>query len=161
MTVGVRRYGRWACLLSVLVFAEVGCGGGGGPSGPKLAPAKGVVNYNSKPLSSATVMFIPPKGNPGMDMSDEQGKFVITTGGRPGVAVGKCKVVVTKTATAAEGFNPNMTPKDMEDMIKAGKSFDPPKNPIPTRYGSETTTTLEADVTENAESNAFEFNLVD
>lgn len=161
MRVNFRPLDRWICLLVVFLFVDVGCGGGSGPAGPKLAPAKGVINYNGRPVNAATVLFSPSKGNPGMGMTDDQGKFAITTGGRPGVAIGKCKVVVSKPTSAADGVNPNMTPKDMEDMIKAGKSFEPPKDPIPPRYGSDKTTPLEADISENGESNVFEFNLVD
>ena len=54
-----------------------------------------------------------------------------------------------------------MTPKDMEDMIKAGKSLAPAKDPIPTRYATEKTSPLEADIAADGEANVFEFNLVD
>jgi hypothetical protein len=54
-----------------------------------------------------------------------------------------------------------MTPKDMEEMIKAGKSLAPAKDPIPTRYATEKTSPLEAEISSDGESNVFEFNLVD
>ena len=92
----------------------------------------------------------------------ERGKcaIVITTGGRAGAELGKCKVMVSKPAAGA-GARPDMTPKDMEEMIKAGKSLAPAKDPIPTRYATEKTSPLEAEISTDGESNVFEFNLVD
>jgi hypothetical protein len=150
---------RWKWIVGLLLLAAVGCGSEGTPP-RKLAPTRGVVKYKGQPIGGATVLFSPANGTPGNGMTDDAGNFVITTGGRPGAELGKCKVMVSKPAGGA-GVRPDMTPKDMEEMIKAGKSLAPAKDPIPTRYASEKTSPLEADIAADGESNVFEFNLVD
>lgn len=150
---------HWKLIVGLLLMAAVGCGAEGTPA-RKLAAAKGVVKYKGQPISGATVLFSPASGTPGNGMTDDAGNFVITTGGRAGAELGKSKVMISKPASGA-GVRPDMTPKDMEDMIKAGKSLAPAKDPIPTRYATEKTSPLEADITEDGESNVFEFNLVD
>jgi hypothetical protein len=150
---------HWKCIVGLLLVAAVGCGSGGTP--PRtLAPTKGVVKYKGEPVAGATVLFSPAVGTPGNGMTDDAGNFVITTGGRPGAEIGKAKVMISKPASGS-GVRPDMTPKDMEEMVKAGKSLAPAKDPIPTRYAAEKTSPLEADVAPEGESNVFEFNLVD
>lgn len=151
MTVGV----------SLLSFTA-GCSSEGDKSASKLAAAKGVVKYNGKPVAGANVLFSPKEGSPAMGMTDKDGNFTVTTGGRPGAEIGKFKVVVSKQQSI-EGGKPveQMKPEDMERMIREGKSLTPPKPEFPTRYTSLDTTTLEADVAADAASNVFEFNLVD
>ena len=150
---------HWKLIVGLLLFAAVGCGSGGTP--PRtLAAARGVVKYKGQPIAGATVLFSPAVGTPGNGMTDDAGNFVITTGGRPGAEIGKCKVMISKPASGS-GVRPDMTPKDMEEMIKAGKSLAPAKDPIPARYAAEKTSPLEADIAVDGESNVFEFNLVD
>jgi hypothetical protein len=150
---------HWKWIVGLFLVAAVGCGAEGTPA-RKLAPAKGVVKYKGEPIGGATVLFSPAEGTPGNGMTDDAGNFVITTGGRAGAELGKCKVMVSKPAAGA-GARPDMTPKDMEEMIKAGKSLAPAKDPIPTRYATEKTSPLEAEISTDGESNVFEFNLVD
>ncbi len=150
---------QWNWVVGLLLLTAVGCGSAGPPP-RKLVATKGVIKYKGQPVAGATVLFSPADGNPGTGMTDDGGNFVITTGGRPGVALGKCKVMVSKPASGS-GVRPDMTPKDMEDMIQAGKSLVPAKDPIPARYAIEKTTPLEADIAADGASNVFEFNLVD
>jgi len=150
---------QWKWVVGLLLLTAVGCGTAGPPP-RKLAPTKGVVKYNGQPIAGATVLFSPSDGSPGNGMTDDAGNFVITTGGRPGAELGKCKVMVSKPASGS-GVSPDMTPKDMEQMIKSGKSLTPAKDPIPSRYATEKSSPLEADISPVGESNVFEFNLVD
>lgn len=97
-----------------------------------------------------------------MGMTDPEGNFTVTTGGRPGAEIGKFKVVVSKPTSLDGGKAPaEMKPEDMERMIKEGKSLAPPKSEFPARYTALGTTTLEADVSPDGETNVFEFTLVD
>jgi len=47
-------------LLLALAFLVPGCG----PSGPKMYPVSGTVNYQGKPLPLGTLMFVPKQGTP-------------------------------------------------------------------------------------------------
>jgi hypothetical protein len=145
----------------VLLPIAIGCGDGV-PKGKPLAPAKGVVKYNGKPVAGATVLFSPKDGSPSTGMTDKDGNFTVTTGGRPGAELGKCKVLVTKTTATADGKPPAaMSPKDMEKMASSGMFSQSAKSEIPARYTSLEGTNLEADVSADGTKNVFEFNLVD
>lgn len=155
-------YGSMTGVWCVVLSCALGCSGGSSTAPSKLAPAKGVVKYNGKPVASATVLFSPKDGSPAMGMTDKDGNFTLTTGGRAGAEIGKFKVVVSKPTSLETGKAPEqMKPEDMERMIKEGKSLTPPKPEFPARYTSPSTTTLEADVGTDGASNVFEFNLVD
>jgi len=86
------------CLLAVIV-----CGCGGGAGGPDLVPVTGTVLYQGKPIAGATVTMQPEKGPIANGFTDAEGKFRMTTGGRPGVPVGNAKVGITKQKLAASG----------------------------------------------------------
>lgn len=71
------------------VVGLLGCGGGGGSSGPK-ATVKGKVTVGGKgPLTGGTIQFIPASGNFGSGIIKPDGTY--TVGDAP---VGECKVVV-------------------------------------------------------------------
>ncbi|MDB5386146.1 MAG: carboxypeptidase regulatory-like protein [Planctomycetaceae bacterium] len=145
-----------------LLPLAVGCSGGDTTKARPLAASKGVVKYNGQPIAGATVLFSPAAGSPATGMTDKDGNFTVTTGGRPGAEVGKFKVIVTKPLANELGKTPTqMKPEDMQKMATEGKSFAPPKSEFPARYTSLETTTLEADVSADAKKNVFEFNLVD
>lgn len=147
------------CALHVALCA--GCSGETSKA-PKLVPAKGAVKYQGKPIVAATVLFNPTDGTPAMGMTDNEGNFTVTTGGRPGALIGKHKVIITKASTGADGKSrTDMKPQDMEKMVKEGVSFAPPKSEFPVRYTTLSGTNLEADVSADPASNVFEFNLVD
>jgi len=92
-TMTTRSYLGAATMVALLI----GCGG----SGPKLAPVKGIVTLNGKPLEGAVVSFQPDSANkdglPGEDVTGPQGNYKVTTKGRSGLVPGKYHVVVTKT----------------------------------------------------------------
>jgi hypothetical protein len=144
----------------MLVVITSGCSGEDSKA-PKLAPAKGSVKYNAKVIAGATVMFVPTEGTQAMGTTDKEGNFVLTTSGRPGATIGKCKVVISK-ATEAVGMSPaSMKPEDMVKMATASKNMPVAKSEIPAKYSKLETTTEVADVAADGKANVFEFNLVD
>lgn len=80
----------------------VGCGSDGG-SAVTLAPAGGTVTFRGAPLPDATVTFVPESGPIATGITDLSGKFTLSTGSRPGVAVGTCKVAVSAYAGGGAG----------------------------------------------------------
>lgn len=91
-----------ACIALGTITA--GCGDA---SGPRLAPVEGAVTLNGKPLEEATVSFVPDPSNrevtPGLGVSGEDGTFKVQHNGRFGLALGKYKVLISKTGSAKPG----------------------------------------------------------
>jgi len=145
-----------ALLATALVLA--GCG-----DGMNLKPATGTITYNGKPVDGAAVSFLSEKGVVATGSTDSEGKFTISTNGKPGASVGKHKVSVSKTQSAVGGMPANPTPQDMIEMQKkAGKSSATPSKPaLPVKYSTPQSTDLTADVTTDASKNVFSFDLKD
>jgi hypothetical protein len=80
------------------VSGLIGCGG----DERKLVPVSGTVTINGKPLRDAVITFLPADSNkgalPGEDISGPEGNYKAMTRGRTGLAAGKYKVVVTRSA---------------------------------------------------------------
>jgi hypothetical protein len=144
----------------------VGCGGG--KSGPQLAQAKGKVIYKSNPVAGASVTFASEQGELAAGITNEQGEFTLSTGGRPGAMLGTHKVYVSKAASAP-GMPQDAKNLKAEDMMKMQKAAmgqakppAPPKSEIPTKYADPRTSPLPpATVSSDASKNVFEFTLVD
>lgn len=79
--------------IAALMLAIPGCGGGGA-AGPKVAPTGGVVKFDGKPVTNATINFYPQSGPAGIATSDAEGNFRIKTNGADGAVVGSHKVTV-------------------------------------------------------------------
>ena len=125
---------QWLGLGLLVLPLVVGCSGET-TKASTLAPAKGVVKYNGKGIAGATVLFSPDKGSPAMGMTDKDGNFTVTTGGRPGAEIGKFKVIVTKSSEAVGGKSPaEMKPEDMQKMATQGQSFAATKSEFPARW---------------------------
>lgn len=80
-----RRYLTGALLLCGL-SALVGCGG----STYAVAPVKGQVTLDGKPMPQTSVMFMPDSGRPAVAITDEQGNYQLaytrdSIGAPPGV----------------------------------------------------------------------------
>ena len=97
--------------------------------------------------------------------TDGEGKFRMTTGGRPGVPVGLAKVGISKMAgNAASSDNKKVKPEDMMNMQKAGGGVAKdlvPKSEIPSKYSKPEESKLTAAVDKNGNKNSFEFILVE
>jgi len=83
-----------SCLTLLAILGLVGCGG---PGGPPLAPASGTLTHKGAPVEGATVTFL-VEGSPlvASGVTDAQGKFTLTTGGRDGAPIGKAQIGVSK-----------------------------------------------------------------
>ena len=149
--------------LSLLVITSLfGCGSSDTLT---LAPVTGTVLFKGKPLSGATVTMISEKGQMANGFTDGEGKFRMTTGGRPGVPVGLAKVGISKMAgNAASSDNKKVKPEDMMIMQKAGGGVAKdlvPKSEIPSKYSKPEESKLTAAVDKNGNKNSFEFILVE
>ena len=85
-------------LLSLgLALLGAGCGPASTPKDkPALAPVKGKLLQDGKPLADAYVEFLPDSGAPSTGRSDASGEFTLTyTDGSEGAKVGPHKVKVT------------------------------------------------------------------
>ena len=91
------------CVVAVIVLAEIaGCSKA--PSGPLLAPVRGVVTLDGKPLAAADVMFVPQgetKGQGAVARTDTAGAFELLTQDRQhkGAPVGSYRVIINKLVT--------------------------------------------------------------
>ncbi|GIW95483.1 MAG: hypothetical protein KatS3mg110_3524 [Pirellulaceae bacterium] len=156
-----------AALMSVwcaLVFS--GCNTAGDA---KLVPAGGLVKYKGAPVAGATVTLLYPDKQVAVGITGEDGRFTLTTGGRPGAPIGKAKVAITKTSgPTADAGKPveQLTPEDMMKMYAATKggqamkaAAQEVKNELPAKYANPETSPLEADVQKSG--NDFLFDLQD
>ena len=86
-----------AGMLALVSFA-LGCGSA--YSGPPLIPVEGTVTLDDKPLTDATVTFVPTgegMGQSSFGSTDAQGRFVLKMAeGHAGAPAGRYKVVVSK-----------------------------------------------------------------
>ena len=98
-------------------------------------------------------------------ITDNDGKFRMTTGGRPGVPVGLAKVGILKMAgNAATVDIKNFKPDDMKNMQISGGGVAKdlvPKSEIPAKYSKPEESKLTAAVDKDGKKNVFEFILVE
>jgi hypothetical protein len=153
----MQRIGVWVILAAVATMS--GCGGSS--DAPELVAATGTVTYNDKPISGANVTFV-VQGSPlSIGITNAEGKFSMTTGGRPGAPRGDAKVGIAKTAAAAEDRGA-MAPEDMRKMQMESKNVTPGvESEIPAKYGNPETSKLVATLDADGSKNDFVFILVD
>lgn len=108
-----------------------GCGSGNG-----LAPVKGRVTLDGKPVEGAAVLFQAESGGvPATGVTGASGEFELSTSGvGVGATIGKNGVSVAKTVSA----QPNRKVEDSEIV--------PMKSETPVRYASPTTSGINVDV---------------
>src|SRR5262249_7560848 len=92
----------YPAVAAVAMLTLAGCGESG--KSPTLSPAGGVVLPGGQRLPNAQVTFTPTE--PGLvanaqatGLTDETGHFTLTTGGKPGAAIGEHLVTVTEGPT--------------------------------------------------------------
>lgn len=135
---------RLAICLGVLVVAS-GCGGGGpkSPPLPATSPVKGAVTLDGKPLSQASVKFIPTGQTKGVEcygITDDSGSYeLIQLRGASGAPPGDYMVVISRFA------KPDGSP------LPVGPDAPPPANvgaveSLPPQYSSFTGSKLKAQV---------------
>ncbi|MEJ7592318.1 MAG: hypothetical protein WKF77_12275 [Planctomycetaceae bacterium] len=149
-----------------MILASVflaGCSGGESDA-PNLVAANGTVLYKDQPIAGATVTFVVEKSPLATGTTNAEGKFTITTGGRPGAPLGNAKVGVSKAAPAVSAMGGEMKPEDLvkmsaESMKTGGAAVAEPE--IPIKYGNPETSGLTAVLDADGSKNVFEFRLQD
>lgn len=115
--------------VSFLAISTLGCGGSNNP----VAPVKGVVTLNGKPVADMVITFTPVPGKtasvgdanaPGKSATgntDAEGKFTLSTYERnDGALVGEHKVTVF--GTGPDPTPPGKIPKDFTMEVKPGSN---------------------------------------
>jgi hypothetical protein len=127
-----------------------GCGEGG----PKLVDAGGTVMYKGKPLPNASLTFVHDADAPvGIARTDDNGKFKVTSEGRPGLVVGSYKVAITAARQKRE-LTPQESLAITPEQVEANT-----EHLIPRTYNNQLTSGLTATVTEDPAKNDFTFDL--
>jgi hypothetical protein len=129
-----------SCLFALCSFIT-GCNRGG----LDLAPVEGVVTYNGTPLAEAGVLFKPTQGPFAMGVTDEEGRFTLTTANQEGALIGEHQVAVSKAETIVRHIAGNPMP------VLQTKAL------IPEKYFDGASSQLTASVKDD--DNRFEFNL--
>lgn len=133
---------RLSLLLVVACSLQLGCSGDDEWSAkrPKVYRAGGVVKLDGQPLEGAVVVYHSQEHNiSAQGKSDEQGRYTLTTFNQDdGAASGQHKVVVTKRIYKEV--------KTKFDSAEERSVASIPKDVLPLKYATPTTTTLEATV---------------
>jgi hypothetical protein len=132
-----------AGLYCTLTLMFIGCGDGRA----ERVPVTGTVVYRGQPVAGAEVMFMSKSGRPARAITDERGRFELSsyaTG--DGAILGEHTVLVVKKVEANPGRTKN--------------PYAPTRDVLPVRYGSPKDSGLTANVEKGAE-NDFAFELKD
>lgn len=133
-----------------LLAAIVGCGGSANL--PDTVPVSGRVTLNGKPLTTASVTFIPTgmtRGEGGFGTTDQEGCYELTyLRGSVGVPVGEYRVVINKRVMP-DGSDADEGP-DVAPIESQARELLHPK------YSNEQHSTLSATVPEGGGSVDFE-----
>lgn len=99
--ISLKRSLRWMGTLFVLCGA-VGCGRSG--DRPELGTVSGIVTLENKPLSGATVLFIPETGRGSSATTDAAGRYMLQyTDSQTGARVGHHIVQISMNASPIDG----------------------------------------------------------
>jgi len=80
------------CIALALAALAAGC-----DRGPKMVPVTGVVTVEGEPVDRAAVLFAHVNGGrPTVGVTDQQGRFRLTTDGRDGALLGEHGVAITR-----------------------------------------------------------------
>ncbi|WP_437186971.1 carboxypeptidase-like regulatory domain-containing protein [Planctomicrobium sp. SH668] len=116
---------------------------------PELGEVVGTITYEGKPLSGASITFIPVDGRPASGKADAEGKYELTyIRTTKGCKIGKSKVEIT---TGKEGEDE--IEQEGDDYVQKPTKGGPPS--IPAKYN--VMTELTADVL--AGKNTIDFDL--
>jgi hypothetical protein len=140
-----------ACALASLLFVT-GCGGEE-DTGPEfdLVPVTGTVTMDGSPLVGATVTYLPPQGAPpgyygGAGLTNAEGKYEVTSSGKPGAVAGQYKITISREV-GKDGNPIKADPEsgvDIEQLRMQGEV----QESIPAKFSDASQTTLSATVTE-------------
>ena len=132
---------EWLCLVVLIV----GCSRNDSTM-PKLATVDGTITLNGKPLSGATVSFVPTgatRGTGANGYTDKAGKYELKTrSGDKGATPGEYRIVVTKMVM------PDGSDLSLDSTVAPINS--PAKQILPARYSMRDKTILRATVGDRA-----------
>jgi len=122
----------------------------------------GTVTQAGQPLEDARVRFIPEgaSGEGASGVTDKDGKFVLTTSsGKEGSGTkpGNYRVTVSKTKIEWDGVT-FLTPEGPTENAEPVKD-EKVKHLLPMQYGDYARTPFKATVTENKDTNVFDFDI--
>ena len=129
---------RYIILIVLLALLSAGCSKSG------TVEVEGTVLLDNQPVPDATVLFIPEggTGQPAQGVTDENGKFQLTTfKDKDGALPGAYKVTVSKSVPTPQP--PEAEPGDARSVVahmKAIREHKQEKSPLPLMYASEKTT---------------------
>jgi hypothetical protein len=163
----IPRTGFIATILVIALLAMTGC------SGPRVVPVTGKVTYKGKPLSQATVTFIPMEveGNlksVAVSLTDSEGQFTLQTrlgaNDRMGTVPGTYRVAVSKFVPP-HGMSEADYQKKLDEEHALHQKGIVPATPVPPRrellapeYSNTQSGTLRATVTTDGK-NEFAFDI--
>ena len=156
----MRHFGFFGTICASAILA--GCGGVS--DNPDLVGATGTVLYKDKPVSGATVTFVIEKSPLAIGMTNEEGKFIMSTGGRQGVPLGNAKIGITKASAVVTATGGEMKPEDLAQMSEEKMTVgvtEPPAPEIPLKYANPEKSGLKTTVDPDASKNVFDFRLYD
>jgi len=132
---------------------------GCGSDGPDIAPVRGKVTFQGKPVTTGRVMFYPSEGRASNGLIESDGTYQL----REGALVGSHKVTIK--ATKVTGMAPG--PKNFEEELKQGtgmRRLDGHESRVvwlvPQTYSQRRTSLLTAEVVSGQE-NVVDFELVE
>jgi hypothetical protein len=133
----------------LVILLTAGC-----DSGPKLVKAGGTVKHNGAPLPGADVIFMPDEGSsPSIGRTDVQGRFRLTTSGKPGAPVGGGKVAITAVRQKRAISEAEAVSMTSEQIAANHESL------IPAKYNNFISSELTATVSNDPAANDFLFEL--
>jgi hypothetical protein len=144
----VKRSGNFSLIVARLLACAVALAAAGcHRSGLNLADVEGVVTLDGAPVGEAAVMFMPVDSKLGPSASgvtDDQGRFTLTTANREGAVIGEHRVAISKSEVT-------VVPQRRGLPIYRTKELIPPK------YGMADSSGLIANVVDD--ENNFKFEL--
>ncbi len=137
----------WTLVVACLaLWGLVGCGGGAKDK-PKLYRVTGAVTYKGQPVPGAKVMFLGDgKSPPAVGVTDDGGKFVLSSLAGTGAVAGKHPVMIIKNTDAAPEAPVDTS---MEAAAKAAQTKTATAKEaslIPAKYANAATSGLEFEV---------------
>jgi hypothetical protein len=144
---------KFACsvpaALTLVIVCLAGC-----DRGPKLVPVTGIVKYKSAAVPGADVVFVPEgDGQTAIGRSDEQGRFTLMTGGRPGALTGSYTVSITAA-------RPKRTVSEAEAVAMSSEQIAANREDlVPVKYNNPISSGVTAKVEADAKANEFVFDL--
>ena len=142
-------------MVLIAAGCAVGCGDRLG-----TVPAGGVVTWSDKPVEGAQVMFLrdSQQGPAAIGVSDQDGRFELTTGESPGAVPGQYRVTVVKDNSAELGI-PDPLPEGVTrtEYVRTHNLVLRPL--LPVQYADFQQTPLRFEVSADTQKNDYAINL--